>query len=661
MNYRQECKVPHALFNSKALFNPYQYEPFFKILKWNEEELKYQANNKNLLITDEVGVGKTFEVGIILMELLINNPNLSVAIICPVKLCENWEKELRDNFYLYPRNLHKTHVRGQITIIPYTHLKSGNIEDINSYNILILDEAHYIRNKNNYWNGISSLIEKKENENAIRIFMTGTPIFNKEEDYKNITELLEKNNKSFEITNTLQSEANCYDNILDIKIGMKDESNYFDNNGSIKLSTEEIEVINCIEIGNYGNLTGFLKRYSASSFNSLKKFIQKYNDKKYDEEEEEEIDALKNIEDIDNDKELENNVNLSELKAKLEKLQDKDSKLAALKALLEKLKINSTNNNFKIIVFSCFINTCKYLEDELKGEYNVYCITGETNTEKVEEYKDTFKNEDNPAVLICSDAAKEGHNLQFCQYLIHYDLPFSPAVIGQRNGRIYRKGQKNNPKVYYLPMEKGYDKRLLGEIIAEKCSIIREASKSLNISRVNILPNDSDDYLNECIEKFIDDYFIDTPNKDKNSTPCDIAKRFLKKYFFRRSTNNNIVEEKWILEEAENYYSQWDNSDISKEDIKTKIKEIYLSALKNKDTGLSDIYKKNYDKKIEACTNKWFKKDEDSTSFEDCCKKYVGDSKNNNYCFDLMNKENVDIRQYKENFKPLKEWENNGV
>lgn len=100
-------KIPCALFNSKALFNPYQYKPFFSCMNYDETNI-WNWNGKNLFITDEVGVGKTFEVGIILQELLKNNNDLTILVISPARLCENWEKEMRENFFMYFNNYRKT-------------------------------------------------------------------------------------------------------------------------------------------------------------------------------------------------------------------------------------------------------------------------------------------------------------------------------------------------------------------------------------------------------------------------------------------------------------------------------------------------------------------------------------------------------------------------
>ena len=49
--------------------------------------------------------------------------------------------------------------------------------------------------------------------------------------------------------------------------------------------------------------------------------------------------------------------------------------------------------------------------------------------------------------LICTDAAGEGINLQFCWIMINYDVPWNPARLEQRMGRIHRYGQKHDPVV----------------------------------------------------------------------------------------------------------------------------------------------------------------------------------------------------------------------
>jgi len=89
--------------------------------------------------------------------------------------------------------------------------------------------------------------------------------------------------------------------------------------------------------------------------------------------------------------------------------------------------------------------------------------------------------------------------------LIHYDLPYTPAAIGQRNGRIYRRGQEGIPKAFYMLFNKGYDLRLFGEIIVGKCQVIKNMEEEGKLSWINILPNDARNYVNACIKQYIEE------------------------------------------------------------------------------------------------------------------------------------------------------------
>ena len=52
-----------------------------------------------------------------------------------------------------------------------------------------------------------------------------------------------------------------------------------------------------------------------------------------------------------------------------------------------------------------------------------------------------FRDPEGPKVLICTEVGGEGRNFQFSHHLVNYDLPWSPAVMEQRIGRLDRIGQ----------------------------------------------------------------------------------------------------------------------------------------------------------------------------------------------------------------------------
>ena len=58
------------------------------------------------------------------------------------------------------------------------------------------------------------------------------------------------------------------------------------------------------------------------------------------------------------------------------------------------------------------------------------------------------------AIMVCSDMLKEGVNLQCAKVLINYDLPFNPAILEQRIGRIDRVGQQDEIFIYNFIVNK---------------------------------------------------------------------------------------------------------------------------------------------------------------------------------------------------------------
>lgn len=538
-------KLPVALLNSKALFNPYQYLPLQKLLEAENEKT-------NLLICDEVGVGKTFEAGIIMQELLQQNNDLRYLLICPPKLITQWIKEIKDNFSITLKELtlymkapsYSKDLYPQFGILPFSYFTEGQNIDID-FDLLIIDEAHYIRNKeSSSYKYIQQLIEN--NPDAKRVFMTATPIFNKESDLTNLEDLLTYNDCNLFTTTTLQGEANCYDYILEI------------NHEIVKSTTEEANIFNELtntfengengkfkELAKYGVLTGFLKRASASSIEYLKAFVERkinLNDlddfNLYYEEINQGEETNKSIEDTDKDEIL------KKLKTELVPLLNnvEDSKLNKLIEILNDINNYIHNNNDQssgVIIFSSFIYTCNYIKEKLNNEnYRTFLYTGDLDKKKannllsefektVEEF--TRENNGKIAVLICSDVAKEGLNLQYCQNLIHYDFPFTPAAMGQRNGRIYRKGQQGNPKIYYITVEGSYDDRLFGEIITQKATLIDSLAEEGKVAPLIVLPNADKDYYKKCIKKTFEEEVRNEVKEQSNNSQWIVLRRHIKR------------------------------------------------------------------------------------------------------------------------------------
>ena len=126
-----------------------------------------------------------------------------------------------------------------------------------------------------------------------------------------------------------------------------------------------------------------------------------------------------------------------------------ESKFEELKEFITGPKFS----NEKLIVFTEHKDTLDFLIRRLDGmgfTGQIAQIHGGMHFTKREEEVEKFRRDatDGGArFMICTDAAAEGINLQFCWLMINYDIPWNPARLEQRMGRIHRYGQEHDPVI----------------------------------------------------------------------------------------------------------------------------------------------------------------------------------------------------------------------
>lgn len=155
----------------------------------------------------------------------------------------------------------------------------------------------------------------------------------------------------------------------------------------------------------------------------------------------------------------------------LEALRAHDSKYLQLEALLTEYLRDHAQE--KVIVFSYFRNTLTYLAQRL-GEAGIPALIvmgGDDKQARIEE----FQRSDRYRVLLASEVAAEGVDLQFMRLLINYDLPWNPMRIEQRIGRIDRIGQRAQAiTIVNLVYQDTIDDRILTRLF-EKLRVFEEA------------------------------------------------------------------------------------------------------------------------------------------------------------------------------------------
>jgi superfamily II DNA or RNA helicase len=97
----------------------------------------------------------------------------------------------------------------------------------------------------------------------------------------------------------------------------------------------------------------------------------------------------------------------------------------------------------KVLIFTEFRDTLNYLYNFLSMEVpKIAVISGDLTIESRRRQVELFRNE--APIMLATDAGGESINLQFCNQMINYDIPWNPNRLEQRMGRIHRIGQKND-------------------------------------------------------------------------------------------------------------------------------------------------------------------------------------------------------------------------
>jgi hypothetical protein len=160
-------------------------------------------------------------------------------------------------------------------------------------------------------------------------------------------------------------------------------------------------------------------------------------------------------------------------------LQGRDAKLDKFAEALQL----ATDDGRACLVFSEFTDTVEYLRDALLPRYGdaLACYTGRGGeVREAGKWRTVSKKEITSRlgrrdlrVLLCSDAASEGLNLQVASALINYDLPWNPARVEQRIGRVDRIGQHaTDIRIVNLVLKNSVDERVY-QVLGQRCDLFQ--------------------------------------------------------------------------------------------------------------------------------------------------------------------------------------------
>ncbi len=194
--------------------------------------------------------------------------------------------------------------------------------------------------------------------------------------------------------------------------------------------------------------------------------------------------------------------NIDEVKAEIRQVEKlialaEDVQSQEIESKLRKLKdeILETLQDRKLLIFTEHKDTLRYLEEKLNNwGYRVTTIHGGMDLDQRIEKEREFS--EDAQILVATEAAGEGINLQFCSLMVNYDIPWNPNRLEQRMGRIHRYGQEYEVFIWNLVtrdtregqiMEKLFIKleRMREELGSDKVfDIIGDVIPGINLKRL---------------------------------------------------------------------------------------------------------------------------------------------------------------------------------
>src|SRR4030043_1583069 len=133
------------------------------------------------------------------------------------------------------------------------------------------------------------------------------------------------------------------------------------------------------------------------------------------------------------------------------------------------MDILQRNSSEKIVIFTQFIKSIDYITNLLRRSGIPFAVfKGALSTEEKNAAIENFRNE--APILVSSESGGEGRNLQFCNTMVNFDLPWNPMRIEQRIGRLHRIGQTRDVFIFNLSVRETIEDHIL-DILENKINM----------------------------------------------------------------------------------------------------------------------------------------------------------------------------------------------
>ncbi len=448
------------------------------------------------LLSDEVGLGKTIEAGLIIKELLTRGMVKRFLVLTVPSLVDQWQEELNEKFGLQStttnedlcsRNPAEFWNSGAVVASLHTLKQPAHLEIARHlrWDILVVDEAHYLRNRDSQaWQAVNSLTRQ------FLLLLTATPVQNSLEELYNLVTLLQPG----QLPTPREFRARFIDSKrprqprepeeLRRLLGQVMIRNTRANSG-LHLPPRHAETVlfepgaaeaafwnqwetefraSLSELpGGLSSLWGrLLLQAAGSSPAAWRAALLKFPDAR-------KAQAWRGQSPL------------------LESWQNKCRLIPAL-----------THAEGGVVIFTQFLETQAALAEFLREmRIETFVINGSTPAAERHPITEEFRQR--AGALLLTHSGTEGRNLQFSHRLINFDLPWNPMELEQRIGRLHRLGQRHPVRIYNFVQAGTLQEHLL-QILQEKLNLFE-----LVVGETGLVLGDrfsSDEFAEEVLRRW---------------------------------------------------------------------------------------------------------------------------------------------------------------
>jgi superfamily II DNA or RNA helicase len=426
----------------------YQLETAKKVLKYF---------HGRVLLCDEVGLGKTIEAGMLMKEYLLRGMVKNILILTPAPLVSQWQEEMAQKFGihfattddpLFSADPDRFWQGSFIIVSIHTAKSSKNFPRVvaNFYDVVVVDEAHHLKNRNTLNWKLVNEIKKR-----FIFLLSATPVQNHLIELFNLITLLKpgqfKTERLFKQAYMQRGDSRKPANKEQLRellrdVMIRNTRSAIDLKLPKRFATTARLEPSSVERELYNGITDFVRtrsdflpatllqlllREAGSSPAALRATLLRLRSERG--------------ESVDRLLELAGSVGES----------------AREKALSE---ILSKNPREKKVVFTQYLKSLKAIAALLdRRGLPFVSFSGDLSPREKDEAIRRFREE--VPILLSTESGGEGRNLQFCNTLINFDLPWNPMRIEQRIGRLHRIGQNRDVFIFNLSVRETLEDHIL--------------------------------------------------------------------------------------------------------------------------------------------------------------------------------------------------------